>query len=99
MSASAASASPCEMSSCATSAAHVRRNAAPRIATPNSSASLPGATWIPPSRRVSAGTVTAAARMIGNHRLIARERYCLHGHNAGRNGHLSTYSAINSIST
>jgi hypothetical protein len=62
MNASAAIASPAEMSSWATSAAHERTNAAPTIASPNRSASSgwPRSKWT--SRRRIPGIVTPIAR-------------------------------------
>src|SRR5581483_488468 len=61
MKARTAIARPAEMSSWATSAAHDRRNAAPTIDRPNSSAARDSATWAPETRRTSPGSVTATA--------------------------------------
>ena len=61
MSASTAIANPAEMSSCATSAAHDRMNAAPTMARPNSAASSACGRSGAAARTTSAGTAAAIA--------------------------------------
>ncbi len=65
MKARTAMASPAETSSWATSAAHDRRNAAPTIASPKTTASSVGWAWVPESRMTSPGDVAMTAKRNG----------------------------------
>ena len=59
-----ATASACEMSTSAASAAQASRNAAATIASPYSAVSVTSSMWLPVTRRYSAGAVTSVASVM-----------------------------------